>query len=62
MISSTPATVAGEPPESEGIRLRPRALTTTMYLRLAMGDLFLHGIGGAKYDQLTDRIIEHFFI
>jgi hypothetical protein len=45
----------------EGIRLRPRALITTMYSRLLLSDLFLHGIGGAKYDQLTDLIIQRFF-
>ncbi len=44
-----------------GIKLRPRALITTMYARLILGDLFLHGIGGAKYDQLTDIIIRRFF-
>jgi hypothetical protein len=44
-----------------GIKLRPRALITTMYARLTLSDLFLHGIGGAKYDQLTDAIIERFF-
>lgn len=42
-------------------KLRPRALTTTMFSRLILSDLFLHGIGGAKYDQLNDRIIERFF-
>ncbi|HZZ29746.1 MAG TPA: hypothetical protein VFE46_17255 [Pirellulales bacterium] len=46
---------------SQGIRLRTRALITTMAARLLMGELFVHGIGGAKYDQLTDRIIERFF-
>ena len=45
----------------QGIKLRPRALVTTMYARLVLSDLFLHGIGGAKYDQLTDLIIERFF-
>jgi hypothetical protein len=44
-----------------GIRIRPRAVTTTMYLRLVLADYFIHGIGGAKYDQLTDQIIESFF-
>ena len=42
-------------------KIRSRALTTTMYARLFLGDYFLHGIGGAKYDQLTDAIIEQFF-
>ncbi len=46
---------------ARGIRLRPRALITTMYVRLMLADLFLHGIGGAKYDQLTDLIIRRFF-
>jgi hypothetical protein len=32
-----------------------------MYARLVLSDLFLHGIGGAKYDQLTDLIISRFF-
>jgi len=45
----------------QGIKLRPRALVTTMYARLVLSDLFLHGIGGAKYDQLTDLIIARFF-
>jgi hypothetical protein len=46
---------------AQGIRIRPRALITTMYARLVLSDLFLHGIGGAKYDQLTDLIINSFF-
>jgi hypothetical protein len=45
----------------ERIKLRPRALTTTLYARLLLSDLFLHGIGGAKYDQLTDLILYRFF-
>lgn len=42
-------------------KLRPRALITTMYARLILSDLFIHGIGGGKYDQLGDRIIEDFY-
>ncbi len=44
-----------------GIHLRSRALLTTLAARLIFGDLFMHGIGGAKYDRLTDAIIERFF-
>ena len=44
-----------------GVRIRPRALVTTLWARLALGDLFIHGIGGAKYDCVTDRLIERFF-
>lgn len=40
-----------------GIRLRTRALTTTLFARLCLSDLFVHGIGGAKYDEVTDRLI-----
>lgn len=46
---------------ADGVCLRPRALLTTMYLRLIVGDAFIHGIGGGKYDQLTDAIIQEFF-
>jgi hypothetical protein len=45
----------------QGIRLRTRALTTTMFARLLLGDLFIHGIGGAKYDELGDEIVRRFF-
>ncbi len=45
----------------QGVRLRPRALTTTMFTRVFVGDVFVHGIGGAKYDQLTDTIIAEFY-
>ncbi|MFG0265752.1 MAG: hypothetical protein ACF8AM_11480 [Rhodopirellula sp. JB055] len=46
---------------SPEFKLRPRALMTTMFARLVLSDLFLHGIGGGKYDQLADRIIAQFF-
>ena len=44
-----------------GVRLRTRALTTTMFARTLLGDLFLHGIGGAKYDMLGDEVFRGFF-
>ncbi len=44
-----------------GVKIRSRALVTTLWARLALSDLFVHGIGGAKYDQVTDRLIETFF-
>ena len=40
-----------------GICIRPRALMTTMYLRCFVADLFVHGIGGGNYDELTDDIV-----
>jgi hypothetical protein len=46
---------------ARGIKLRTRALATTLFARLLASDLFLHGIGGAKYDQVTDDIARRFF-
>lgn len=46
---------------TNGIAIRPRALMTTMFARMLVSDLFLHGIGGAKYDQLTDAMAFRFF-
>ena len=41
----------------EGVCIRPRALMTTLFLRCFVADLFVHGIGGGAYDELTDAII-----
>ena len=46
---------------AQGVKLRGRALLTTLFARLVLADLFIHGIGGAKYDQLTDELIRGFF-
>ncbi len=45
--------------QSQG-RLRTRALTTTLFVRLALADLFVHGIGGARYDEITDALLSRF--
>jgi hypothetical protein len=39
-------------------KLRPKGLITTLYARLLLCDGFVHGIGGAKYDQVTEAIAE----
>lgn len=41
--------------------VRPRALAQTLFTRLVCCDLFIHGVGGAKYDQITDELIRRFF-
>lgn len=41
--------------------MRPRALTLTLFARLCLGDFFIHGIGGGKYDEVTDAIIRDYF-
>lgn len=41
--------------------LRPRALLLTMFVRQVMADLFVHGVGGASYDRVTDLVAARFF-
>ena len=47
--------------QDQGLRFRTRALTTTLFARICLSDLFVHGIGGAKYDLMTDTICREFF-
>ncbi|HEX4588549.1 MAG TPA: hypothetical protein VH120_01390 [Gemmataceae bacterium] len=47
--------------DGNGYKIRTRALTTTLFARLCLADLFIHGIGGGKYDELTDAIIARHF-
>jgi len=43
------------------LRLSPRALLLTLFVRLCVADQFIHGIGGGRYDQVTDRLIARHF-
>lgn len=47
--------------KEKGLKIRPKALLLTLYNRLFVSDLFIHGLGGAKYDLVTDEIIRDFF-
>jgi len=44
-----------------GLRLSPRAMMLTTFMRLLGSDLFVHGIGGAMYDRVTDEVIARWF-
>lgn len=44
-----------------GLAIRPRALAATIWMRMILGDAFIHGIGGAKYDQAADLLISSWF-
>ena len=46
---------------ARGFRLRTRALTTTLFARVFLADLFVHGIGGAKYDEMTNQLCQRLF-
>lgn len=39
-----------------GFEIRPKALANTLFLRWLVCDLFVHGLGGAVYDQVTDEL------
>lgn len=41
--------------------ISPRALILTLFQRLFGADLFIHGIGGSKYDLITDGLIQEYF-
>ena len=43
--------------EEHALRLRPRALVTTLIARLLVADVFVHGVGGAAYDRITDDVV-----
>jgi hypothetical protein len=43
--------------QQAGWKIRPRALTLTLFVRLFLAELFVHGIGGAIYDRFTDRLL-----
>ncbi len=55
------AVTAWQELELQGVKIRSRALITTLFARLFLGELFIHGIGGGKYDELTDTIIRDFY-
>jgi hypothetical protein len=47
--------------ERHGFKVRSRALTNTLYARLFLCDLFIHGIGGGKYDEVTDALLHRYY-
>lgn len=47
--------------ESADLPLAPRALTLTLFQRLFVADLFVHGTGGGRYDRVTDAVITAYF-
>jgi hypothetical protein len=49
------------PIEADGWEVWPRALTLSAFVRLFVSDLFIHGIGGARYDEMTEDFIRRFY-
>lgn len=42
-------------------RLRPKAISLTLFVRLYLADWFIHGIGGGIYEIITTHIIERYY-
>lgn len=66
VISTQEAAVAtvgdGDGPERLAqVEIRPKALTLTSFTRLCVADLFVHGVGGGRYDRVTDAVIADYF-
>jgi hypothetical protein len=61
-LLTVPAGAAGvESVAASGLSIRPRAMTLTLFARLCLGDLFLHGVSGGRYDRVTDVISARLF-
>ncbi len=41
--------------------LAPRALTLTLFARTFLADLFVHGVGGSRYDEVTEGVARAFW-
>ncbi|MDZ4170338.1 MAG: hypothetical protein U1E26_11900 [Coriobacteriia bacterium] len=44
-----------------GMLVAPKALTLTAFVRMLCCDLFVHGVGGGRYDRVTDSVIRRYF-
>lgn len=61
-LATVPAGPGGlEALAASHLALRPKAITLTMFARLCVGDLFIHGVGGGRYDRVTDAFTERVF-
>ncbi len=44
-----------------GLALAPKALALTLFTRLVVADLFIHGVGGGRYDEVTEDVFRRYF-
>lgn len=47
--------------EDSGYKIRPKALMLTLFARLFLSDLWVHGVGGAEYEELNDALAQKIF-
>jgi len=43
------------------IPLAPKALALTIFARMLLADIFVHGTGGSRYDQIADRLMIRYY-
>jgi hypothetical protein len=46
---------------ASGVALAPKALALTLFARLFTCDLFIHGVGGGRYDRVTDGVCRRYY-
>jgi len=46
---------------ASGVAFAPKALLLTLFVRLFCCDLFIHGVGGGRYDSVTDGVCRRYF-
>lgn len=52
---------AAEALAADDLLLVPKAIALTMFQRLFVADLFVHGTGGGRYDRVTDAVIAAYY-
>jgi hypothetical protein len=43
------------------VTIVPKAMALTLFVRVFVADLFIHGYGGARYDEVTDGVCRRYF-
>ncbi|MDX2200436.1 MAG: hypothetical protein SF069_15890 [Phycisphaerae bacterium] len=62
LFAPSSANAALQPIElAAGEWIAPRALTLTAFARLLLAEQFVHGIGGALYDEITEQFTASYF-
>ena len=52
---------AAEVLEASGELLAPKALALTLFARVFVCDLMIHGVGGGRYDRVTDGVCRRYY-
>jgi len=62
LLAEVPAGAdAFEALSASGAVFAPKALLLTLFVRLFCCDLFIHGVGGGRYDSVTDGVCRRYF-